>query len=230
MKRTVSVLALCLLLVALMSSTAMAHSVCVDKDRDYWCDECGMLISHTCIDANKDTWCDKCSCWIPHTCADKNGDHLCDQCGTVMRIKVHITVNSFLSEEQNIHLSYYEGTYPSVFANIYGLNAQHTFTCNANSRFQLIVNKFGHPPRTFYRNTPHDAISINVQLYPYGDVSQDGSVSMSDVSRIYAHIRRTASITDDYALACADTTGDGDISMGDVSMVYAHIRGTKRLF
>lgn len=230
MKRTIASLALSLLLVALMSSTAMAHSICVDKDRDYWCDECGILIRHTCVDVNKDTWCDKCSCWIPHTCADRDGDHLCDQCGTTMRINVHITVNSFLSETQNVHLTFDEGTYPSIFANTYGLSGQHTFTCNADSRFQLIVTKYGHVPRTFSRNTQHEDIYITTQLYPYGDISQDGSVSMGDVSRIYAHVRRTASITDDYALDCADTTGDGDISMGDVSMVYAHIRGIKRLF
>ena len=78
MKRTLAFLALCLLLVSMMGTTVMAHS-CVDKDRDYWCDDCGMLIRHTCVDANKDTWCDKCSCWIPHTCADRDADHLCDQ-------------------------------------------------------------------------------------------------------------------------------------------------------
>ena len=40
----------------------------------------------------------------------------------------------------------------------------------------------------------------------------------------------TGSITDDYALACADASGDGKLNMGDISRVYSHIRETKPLF
>ena len=229
MKRSLVFLTLCFLLMSMVSTTAMAHT-CVDPDRDYWCDDCGMQIYHTCIDANKDTWCDKCSCWIPHTCADKNSDHECDQCGRIMDVNVNITVTSYLSANQNIHLVFYEGTYPSVIANVYGSPAQHTFRCAANSRFQLQVNKYAHPSRTYFYNTKNDNIDIDVKLYPYGDASQDGTVNMGDVAQIYAHIRNTAAICDDYALKCADATGEGDINMGDVASVYAHVRGTTPLF
>lgn len=229
MKRMIAFTALFLMLLSLIGTTAMAHN-CVDKDRDYWCDDCGILIAHTCIDANKDTWCDKCGCWIPHTCVDKDGDHLCDQCGKVMDVNINITVTSFLSEEQGITMYFYEGTSPSVFATVYGSLAEHTFKCAANSRFQLFVMKYGHPTRTFYYNTYLNDIDICAELYPYGDASQDGKVNVGDVSRTYAHIRDTAWIDDDYALECADATGDGSLNMGDVAKIYAHIRGTKPLF
>lgn len=229
MKKRIASILLCLILLASLPLWTMAHS-CVDKDRDYWCDDCGMLISHTCIDANKDTWCDKCSCWIPHTCADRDADHECDQCGRVMDVKIHITVSSYLSEDQNVHLTFYEGTYPSVFADVYGSTAQHTFSCAANSYFQLHVNKYGHPSRTFFYSTRNDDIDIYAELYPYGDVSQDGNVTVGDVAKIYAHIRDTAWITDDYALECADTSGDGEINVGDTARAYAHIRQTRPLW
>lgn len=227
-KRLVSI-ALTLILLATLQISAMAHR-CVDSDRDYWCDDCGMMISHTCIDANKDTWCDKCSCWIPHTCADANGDHECDQCGRVMDVNINITVTSFLSANQNIHLVFYEGTYPNVVASVYGSPVQHTFRCAANSYFQLTVNKYGHPPRTFFHNTKNEDIRIDATLYPYGDASQDGSVTVGDVAKIYSHIRNTVLISDEYAQSCADASGDGTLNMGDVAKVYAHIRGTNSLW
>jgi hypothetical protein len=112
MRKLLAITAVCLALLSTASITVMAHS-CVDKNRDYWCDDCGMLIYHTCIDANKDTWCDRCGCWIPHDCADKDGDHECDQCGRVMDVNVNITVTSSLPE-YTATVYFYESTLPGV--------------------------------------------------------------------------------------------------------------------
>lgn len=229
MKRTIAIASLFLMLMTLMVTPAMAHK-CVDKDRDYWCDDCGMLISHTCVDANKDTWCDKCSCWIPHDCADRDGDHACDQCGKVMDISVKITVTGNVTADPLTTLYFYEGSYPSVFATVTGSPATHTFRCAANSRFQLVIMKTGHPSRTFSYNTYLNDITINTELCPYGDASQDGKVNVGDVSKIYAHVRGTSEISEDYAFECADVSGDGDLTVGDTAKVYAHVRGTKPLW
>lgn len=229
MKRTIEIIALFLIFLALVGTPVLAHS-CVDKNRDYWCDECGMLISHACVDANKDTWCDKCSCWIPHDCTDRDGDHACDQCGKVMDISVKITVTGNVTADPLTTLYFYEGSYPSVFATVTGSPATHTFRCAANSRFQLVIMKTGHPSRTFSYNTYLNDITINTELCPYGDASQDGKVNVGDVSKIYAHVRGTSEISEDYAFECADVSGDGDLTVGDTAKVYAHIRGTKPLF
>lgn len=228
MKR-MTALCLCLVLLSLMTSTAFAHS-CVDKDRDYWCDDCGMLIYHTCVDRNKDTWCDLCSCWIPHDCYDRNGDHECDQCGTLMNVNINITVTGALNDRYTTTLVFYEGTYPSVFKVVSGSPAQHTFSCAANSFFQLVVMKGGHATRTYYYNTKLSDINIHVDLYTYGDVTQDGKLTVGDVARIYAHIRNTKRITDEYTLECADLNGDGEINVGDTGRLYAHIKQTNPLW
>lgn len=228
MKKIIAFLVLCLILPGMLGAPAMAAG-CVDKDRDYWCDDCGMLIPHTCVDYNKDTWCDKCSCWIPHTCYDKDGDHLCDQCGTVLRVNINITVTSSLPQ-YDCTLYFYESTYPNIFKVLTGSPASHTFTCAGNKYFELVVMKYGHPTRTYRYDTKTSDINISAALYTYGDASQDGQINMGDISRIYAHTRGTALITDDYALKCADASQDGQINMGDVSRTYAHIRQTKPLF
>ena len=229
MKKRIAGLTAALLLLSLLPTAASAHS-CVDRDRDYWCDDCGMLIYHTCVDYNKDTWCDKCSCWIPHDCYDRNGDHECDQCGQLMNVNVNITVTGFLDEKYYTTLYFYKGTYPNVFKSFYGSTGTVTFSCAAKSYFKLTVMKYGHPTRDFWYNTSLEDINIDAKLYPYGDASQDGKVNMGDVSKAYAHIRNTAPISDDYALLCADASGDGELTIGDVAKTYAHIRGTKLLW
>lgn len=229
MKKPVAFLLVALLVSCLMSTTTLAYG-CVDADRDYWCDDCGMLIPHTCVDYNKDTWCDKCSCWIPHDCADKNTDCYCDQCGKLMDVYINITVTSYISQTDSTTLYFYEGSYPNVFATVYGSPATHTFRCAANSRFRLEIMKYGHPTRTFSCNTYLSSIDIDAKLCPYGDASQDGKINVGDVANIYAHVRNTDQITDDYAYRCADVNDDGSITVGDTAKVYAHIRGTKPLF
>lgn len=229
MKKRIAGLVAGLLLLSLLPTAVSAHN-CVDRDRDYWCDDCGMLIYHTCVDANKDTFCDKCSCWIPHDCADRDSDHKCDQCGRVMDVNINITVDSYLSASEAVTLYFYEGTYPSVFATVNGSPAKHTFRCAANSHFQLMVMKTGHPTRSYSYSTYNSDIGIYAELYPYGDASQDGRVNVGDVAKIYAHVRGTDEIYDDYAFECADVSGDGDLTVGDTAKVYAHVKQTKPLW
>lgn len=229
MKRTLALIAVCLVLISLLAIPGMAHS-CADKDRDYWCDECGMLIYHTCVDANKDTWCDKCSCWIAHDCYDRNGDSECDQCGRIMDVNINIFVTSHLSAEQNVLLTFTQGSYHSVNKSIYGFEAEHTFKCAANSRFQLTVSKYAHPSRTYSYKTYNDTISIYAELYPYGDVSEDGKVNVGDVARVYGWLKVSETPDDDYIFDCADVSGDGRLNVGDVAKIYSHIRGTAPLW
>lgn len=226
MKRTFAVLLLCLALTSFLSVSVTAHSVCVDKDRDYWCDECGMGIYHTCVDYNKDTWCDLCSCWIPHDCYDRNSDHECDQCGNLMNVNININVTSYSGGKYGTTLYFYEGNYPNVFKTLPSDTGKVTFSCAAKSYFKLTVMKPGHPTRNFFYNTNLDDITIDAKLYPYGDVTQDGVVTVGDVGKIYSWTKSGEFPSDDYIFQCADVTGDEVINVGDVGKVYAHTRGT----
>jgi hypothetical protein len=147
-----------------------------------------------------------------------------------MDVNINITLDSYLSSEDIVTLYFYESTYPSVFATVTGSPAKHIFRCAANSRFQLMVMKNGHPTRTYSYSTYNSDINIYAELYPYGDASQDGRVNVGDVAKIYAHVRGTDEIYEDYRYKCADVSGDGELTVGDVAKTYAHIRGTKPLF
>ena len=230
MKNRFLSIVLCLVLVISMPMAAFAHN-CVDKNRDYWCDECGMYISHKCSDPDKDGWCNLCDCWIIHTCADKNADSLCDVCSKLMDIKVHVTAGSYVLPDRDVHMVIYpqQAVYTKS-VNVYGSPAQYSFQCPANSSFQLSVSKLGHPTRTFSYSTSTEDIDIHTTLYPYGDATQDGKVNVADTSRIYACVKGTASLEDTYAKECADVNYDGNLNIADVSQVYAHVKGTTLLW
>lgn len=61
-----------------------------------------------------------------------------------------------------------------------------------------------------------------------GDVTGDGRINVGDVSKLYAHVRKTAQLTGD-ALAVADVARNGIINIGDVSKLYAVVKKTVSL-
>lgn len=68
----------------------------------------------------------------------------------------------------------------------------------------------------------------NIELYLLGDVTGDGKVNTTDVSRLFAHARGIKVLTG-YQLACGDVTEDGKTNTTDVSRLFAHARGIKPL-
>ena len=230
MKKRFLIICLCLALLAAMPLSAFAHS-CVDTNRDYWCDECGLYLFHNCADRNKDGWCDYCECWINHTCIDSDKDTFCDLCSLLMDIHVHVTAESYVLTEHNVQMTIYprQSVY-TKHVNVWDNPAQYTFQCQAKSSFQLSVSKYGHPTRTFSYNTTTEDIYIETTLYPYGDVTQDGKVNVADTSKVYAYVKGSGILSGEYVRECADASYDREINIADVSKIYAHVRGTKSLW
>ena len=69
-------------------------------------------------------------------------------------------------------------------------------------------------------------VTWDVKLRVLGDVTLDGKINISDVSKLYAHNRDTSPLTDPYALLCADVTGDGKVNVADAGNLYAKIKAT----
>ena len=59
-----------------------------------------------------------------------------------------------------------------------------------------------------------------------GDVNGDGTISVSDMQRLYAHLNGTKPLTD---TSTADVNNDKVISVSDMQRLYAHLNGTKPL-
>lgn len=61
-----------------------------------------------------------------------------------------------------------------------------------------------------------------------GDINGDGSITVTDISLLAAHVKGKRSLDDD-AYARADTNGDGQVNITDVSKIAAHVKGKRAL-
>lgn len=98
-----------------------------------------------------------------------------------------------------------------------------------SGRYTLVARKYGHVARIYNLNIGTQDIQQDIKICPIGDVTGDGSVTVGDVGKLYAHIKGTTQITDAYVLECANVNG-GALTVGTVGRLYAHVRSTRPLF
>ena len=61
-----------------------------------------------------------------------------------------------------------------------------------------------------------------------GDVNGDGAITVTDISKIAAHVKGIKSLTEEEQKR-ADANGDGSITVTDISKIAAHVKGIKAL-
>ena len=69
-----------------------------------------------------------------------------------------------------------------------------------------------------------ETVIRDIRLRTLGDVTLDGRINVSDVSKLNAHCRESVVIQDFYALLCADLNGDGNVNIADTGRLYAQIK------
>ena len=112
---------------------------------------------------------------------------------------------------------------------IVGNSANYSFKVARLGTYTLTVSKENHVERSYTVTLGTESTEQDVTICLIGDVTGDGKVNVGDVSKLYAHIRSTAQLTNEYQLLCANVNG-GNVNVGDVSAIYAHIKGTKKLY
>jgi predicted acyltransferase (DUF342 family) len=73
-------------------------------------------------------------------------------------------------------------------------------------------------------------LTQDTHLNLQGDITGDDNVNVGDVAKVYAHVRGSAPLTDEYTKSCAKVTVGEEITVGDTARIYAHVRGTKNLW
>jgi hypothetical protein len=81
-----------------------------------------------------------------------------------------------------------------------------------------------------YTVTVGGSVTQDAKICLLGDVTGDGRVNVGDTAKVYSHVKQTALLTDEYALACADVSGDGRINVGDTAKIYSHVKQTSLLW
>lgn len=88
----------------------------------------------------------------------------------------------------------------------------------------LQVSKTGNATRSYSITIVPGETLLNVELNRRGDLNADGRLTVGDVAKVYAYIRKALQLNDDYQLLCADYNEDGHINVGDTAQIYAYIK------
>ncbi len=138
------------------------------------------------------------------------------------------TITSYGDEPAPVSVEVLQGE--TVIASGEFTEGSYSFRNVPIGNYTLKISKLHHVTREYPITVADEPVTQDVTVCLLGDVDGDGVINMGDIALLYAHIRGTQLLTDDYAKACADAAGNGKLNMGDISKIYAHIRGTNLLW
>lgn len=103
------------------------------------------------------------------------------------------------------------------------------FTTSTQKYFELydkdgvVINNDDTKIKTgMHFKTPNGNYTVVVK----GDVNGDGNITITDISKLYSHIRETKLIEEYYYLLSGDSNGDNKVTVTDISKLYSFIRNS----
>lgn len=162
---------------------------------------------------------------------DISGGTVTVKAATVTGVTVSGTVKSYGGETENVTVTLTPENGTPMTTVVTGNSAAYKFENVPAGTYTLKVEKANHVAREYKVTVSGDAVQQDAKVCLKGDLTGDGKVNTADVGRLYAHVRGTRLLTDDYALSCGNVAGtDATINTADVGRLYAHVRGTRVLW
>ena len=100
----------------------------------------------------------------------------------------------------------------------------YTFEAIPTGVYYLTAEKDGYVSRTYAVTLVSGKTNLEIRVRRPGDLNGDEKVTVGDVARLYAHVKSTLPLDDDYLKACADLSGDSRINLGDVSRLLKAVK------
>lgn len=162
---------------------------------------------------------------------DISGDTVTVEAAAVTGVTVSGTVTSYGGETENVTVTLTPENGTPMTTVVTGNSAAYKLENVPAGTYTLKVEKANHVAREYKVTVSGDAVQQDAKVCLKGDLTGDGKVNTADVGRLYAHVRGTRLLTDDYALSCGNVAGtDATINTADVGRLYAHVRGTRVLW
>lgn len=162
---------------------------------------------------------------------DISGGTVTVEAAAVTGVTVSGTVKSYGGETENVTVTLTPENGTPMTTVVTGNSAAYKFENVSAGTYTLKVEKANHVARGYKVTVSGDAVQQDAKVCLKGDLTGDGKVNTADVGRLYAHVRGTRLLTDDYALSCGNVAGtDATINTADVGRLYAHVKGTRVLW
>ena len=162
---------------------------------------------------------------------DISGGTVMVEAAAVTGVTVSGTVKSYGGETENVTVTLTPENGTPMTTVVTGNSAAYKFENVSAGTYTLKVEKANHVAREYKVTVSGDAVQQDAKVCLKGDLTGDGKVNTADVGRLYAHVRGTRLLTDDYALSCGNVAGtDATINTADVGRLYAHVKGTRVLW
>lgn len=153
------------------------------------------------------------------------------EAAAVTGVTVSGAVKSYGGETENVTVTLTPENGTPMTTVVTGNSAAYKFENVPAGTYTLKVEKANHVAREYKVTVSGDAVQQDAKVCLKGDLTGDGKVNTADVGRLYAHVRGTRLLTDDYALSCGNVAGtDATINTADVGRLYAHVKGTRVLW
>lgn len=153
------------------------------------------------------------------------------EAAAVTGVTVSGTIKSYGGETENVTVTLTPENGTPMTTVVTGNSAAYKFENVPAGTYTLKVEKANHVAREYKVTVSGDAVQQDAKVCLKGDLTGDGKVNTADVGRLYAHVRGTRLLTDDYALSCGNVAGtDATINTADVGRLYAHVKGTRVLW
>lgn len=163
--------------------------------------------------------------------SDISGGVVTVEAAAVTGVTVSGTVKSYGGETENVTVTLTPEKGTPMTTVVTGNSAAYKFENVPAGTYTLKVEKANHVAREYKVTVSGDAVQQDAKVCLKGDLTGDGKVNTADVGRLYAHVRGTRLLTDDYALSCGNVAGtDATINTADVGRLYAHVKGTRVLW
>ena len=126
------------------------------------------------------------------------------------------TAKSYLSASDTVTIQLIKSDVIVYETTVKGNTADYSISGVANGTYTLKVSKNAHADREYTVKVSSADVTQNVEIFPIGDVNNDGIISIVDATLVQKYIVKIENLTD-LQKKSADVTGDGTINIQDAT-------------
>jgi len=146
-----------------------------------------------------------------------------DGSNTTKEIKINVGVKKINLDDFEV----IDDTYVKTGLKLNKINFANSITANETYKIKVTGTGTGSYVGTgnkieIYNN---DELEKTYTIFVLGDLTGTGTVNVSDVAKLYQHVKKIITMEDEFLLA-ADVVNDGSLRVNDVAKLYQYIKKT----